>query len=83
LALGNPTIAGGPFHEAFTANRDGWRTFTIDTFDTPNFGRLKRLAGGSKDRPVASSPAVEAAMLELLRALPAEHNAITYSSRPY
>jgi hypothetical protein len=32
---------------------------------------------------VASAPAVEAAMLELLRVLPAEHNAITYSSRPY
>src|SRR5271169_3747518 len=83
LVLGNPTIAGGPFHDAFTANREGWRTFTIDAFDTPNFGRLKRLAGGSKDRPVASAPAVEAAMLELLRVLPAEHNAITYSSRPY
>jgi phage terminase large subunit len=36
LALGNPTIAGGPFHDAFTTNRDGWRTFTIDAFDTPN-----------------------------------------------
>jgi hypothetical protein len=41
------------------------------------------MAGGSKDRPVASAPAVEAAMLELLRVLPAEHHAITYSSRPY
>ena len=36
LALGNPTMASGPFHEAFTANRDGWATFTIDAFDTPN-----------------------------------------------
>jgi hypothetical protein len=24
LALGNPTIASGPFHDAFTSNRDGW-----------------------------------------------------------
>jgi hypothetical protein len=83
LALGNPTVAGGPFHDAFTANREGWRTFTIDALDTPNFGRLKRLAGGSKDRPVVSDPSVEAAMLELLRVLPADHNAITYSPRPY
>jgi len=36
LALGNPTIASGPFHDAFTANRNGWATFTIDAFDTPN-----------------------------------------------
>jgi len=36
LALGNPTIASGPFHDAFTINRDGWTTFTIDAFDTPN-----------------------------------------------
>ncbi len=43
LALGNPTIASGPFHDAFTTNRDGWNTFTIDAFDTPN------LAGMSLD----------------------------------
>ena len=36
LALGNPTIASGPFHDAFTENRAGWKTFTIDAFDTPN-----------------------------------------------
>jgi phage terminase large subunit len=36
LALGNPTITSGPFHDAFTVNRDGWATFTIDAFDTPN-----------------------------------------------
>ena len=40
LALGNPTIASGPFHDAFTANRDGWATFTIDAFDTPNLRGL-------------------------------------------
>jgi hypothetical protein len=37
LALGNPTIASGPFHDAFTANRNTWSTFTISAFDTPNF----------------------------------------------
>jgi phage terminase large subunit len=36
LALGNPTIAGGPFHDAFVAHRAQWKTFTIDAFDTPN-----------------------------------------------
>jgi hypothetical protein len=37
LALGNPTIASGPFHEAFHAGRDTWNLFTISAFDTPNF----------------------------------------------
>jgi hypothetical protein len=36
LALGNPTVAGGPFYDAFTTNRTSWRTFTINAFDTPN-----------------------------------------------
>ena len=40
LALGNPTIASGPFYEAFTSNRDGWSTFTISAFDTPNLAGL-------------------------------------------
>jgi hypothetical protein len=36
VALGNPTIPGGVFYDAFTAQRTGWKTFTIDTFATPN-----------------------------------------------
>jgi len=36
LALGNPTIASGPFYDAFGKDRAGWATFTIDAFDTPN-----------------------------------------------
>jgi phage terminase large subunit len=36
LALGNPTIAGGPFYDAFTENRSSWKTITIDAFETPN-----------------------------------------------
>jgi phage terminase large subunit len=36
LALGNPTIVGGPFHDAFVAHRAQWKTLTIDAFDTPN-----------------------------------------------
>lgn len=43
LALGNPTIASGPFHSAFVEQRSGWKTFTIDAFETPNFAGL---AGG-------------------------------------
>lgn len=37
LAIGNPTIASGPFYDAFTSKRDSWKTFTISVFDTPNF----------------------------------------------
>jgi len=40
LALGNPTIASGPFYDAFTKERAGWKTFTIDAFDTPNLQGL-------------------------------------------
>jgi len=40
LALGNPTIASGPFYDAFTANRGGWATFTISAFDSPNLQGL-------------------------------------------
>ena len=40
LALGNPTIASGPFYDAFTANREGWNLITISAFDTPNLQGL-------------------------------------------
>jgi phage terminase large subunit len=40
LALGNPTVASGPFYDAFTSARDLWRTFTINAFDTPNLHGL-------------------------------------------
>src|SRR5512143_3127190 len=40
LALGNPTVSSGPFFDAFSANRDLWRTFTISAFDTPNLAGL-------------------------------------------
>jgi hypothetical protein len=36
LALGNPTIASGPFYDAFTINREGWNLISIGAFDTPN-----------------------------------------------
>lgn len=38
LAIGNPTIASGPFFDAFSKNRgSGWKCFTISAFETPNF----------------------------------------------
>lgn len=43
LAIGNPTIAGGPFYEAFTGQRSGWQALTIDAFDTPNLADETRL----------------------------------------
>jgi hypothetical protein len=36
VALGNPTMTGGTFYDAFTGNRANWKTFTIDAFATPN-----------------------------------------------
>lgn len=40
LALGNPTIASGPFFDSFGVNRSGWKTHSISAFDTPNFKGL-------------------------------------------
>jgi phage terminase large subunit len=40
LALGNPTVASGPFYEAFADQRTGWNTITISAFDTPNLEGL-------------------------------------------
>lgn len=59
LALGNPTISSGPFHDAFTVNRDGWATQTISAFDTPNFAGLDLealLALSSEDAAVSVRP---------------------------
>jgi phage terminase large subunit len=36
LALGNPVMSSGPFHDAFTENRENWNLITISAFDTPN-----------------------------------------------
>lgn len=40
LAIGNPTISGGPFHDCFTKSRSGWKPITISAFDTPNLKGL-------------------------------------------
>lgn len=50
LMIGNPTIASGPFYDAFTSNRESWQTFTIGAFDTPN------LAGLTLDNVLAMTP---------------------------
>jgi hypothetical protein len=40
LALGNPTITGGPFYDAFAEHRTTWKTISIDAFESPNFQGL-------------------------------------------
>jgi hypothetical protein len=62
LMLGNPTIASGPFYEAFTKDRHTWQTFTIDAFDTPNLAGvavadLQAIAADDVDNPfLAENP---------------------------
>lgn len=53
LALGNPTIASGQFHEAFTSQRASWETITISAFDTPNLAgcTLADLAARDREDP--------------------------------
>ncbi len=41
LALGNPTISSGTFHDNFHADRLGWNLYTISAWDTPNLAGLK------------------------------------------
>ena len=67
LALGNPTVASGPFYDAFASQRAGWQTFTIDALDTPNF----------EDE---TQPGRQLSLAELLQ-LP-DHR-LDYSPRPY
>lgn len=51
LAIGNPTISGGPFHKIFTEERSGWKCFTISAFITPNFEGVTLEQLISKDFP--------------------------------
>jgi phage terminase large subunit len=41
LALGNPTIASGKFHDYFQAEGQGWNLHTISAWDTPNLAGVK------------------------------------------
>jgi len=36
VMAGNPTLASGPFYEAFTRQRELWNCISIDAFDSPN-----------------------------------------------
>lgn len=40
LMLGNPDVEGGPYSDAFKS--EGWNTYTISAFDTPNLTTLKK-----------------------------------------
>lgn len=51
LALGNPTVASGPFFDAFRNPNSGWTTHSISAFDTPN------LQGLTLDDLLAMDPA--------------------------
>jgi phage terminase large subunit len=57
LLLGNPTIASGPFYDAFTRGRDAWHCISISAFDTPNLKgvTLDNLLSMS-DRELAANP---------------------------
>ena len=58
LAIGNPTIAAGPFHRAFTADREQWATITISAFDTPNLvGLTPSLLAKMEDDELDANPA--------------------------
>lgn len=57
LMLGNPTVASGPFFDAFGRDRALWDTFTIDAFDTPNLDgitieQLQSIALTDEDHPL-------------------------------
>jgi phage terminase large subunit len=52
LALGNPTIASGPLHEAFHGGRENWNLFTISAFDTPNLAGISLTYTGDDGKPV-------------------------------
>jgi hypothetical protein len=57
LAIGNPTMTGNPFHDAFAANRDGWTPMTISAFDTPNLAGLNLVYEYEGRRTVVGDPA--------------------------
>ena len=50
LAIGNPTISSGPFHDAFIKGRGIWEPYTISAFDTPNFNDIPGFRGKQLDK---------------------------------
>lgn len=78
LALGNPTIPGGAFYDAFTSNRDGWATFTISAFDTPNLGGVTLPALlEMDDAGLAVSPRPYLTTRRWVREIHAEHGPLS------
>lgn len=54
LAIGNPTISSGPFHDAFTNKRSGWKCFTISAFGSPNLeGITLDMLIGNEEKGIA------------------------------
>lgn len=69
LALGQPALLGGPFYDAFHAQRASWETITISAFDTPNLEGLCLDDGqghrfGSPDPKAPNLLAMSAAQLD-------------------
>ncbi len=58
LAIGNPTVPGGPFHDAFTVDLARWNTITIDAFSTPNLAAY-RTRRASPERAIARLAAAD------------------------
>lgn len=50
LAIGNPIISSGPFHDAFVKGRGIWDCHTISAFDTPNFVDIPGFSGKQLDK---------------------------------
>lgn len=50
LAIGNPTISTGPFHDVFVKGRKLWDCYTISAFDTPNFDTIPGFTGRQLDK---------------------------------
>lgn len=60
LAIGNPTISSGPFHDAFVNNRSGWKCFTISAFGSPNLeGITLDMLIGNKELGIDPMPEEE------------------------
>lgn len=79
LAIGNPTIASGPFHTAFTKERSGWDIHTIDAFDTPNLKGLYQEGIHCKNHEECQRDCAECSLAVLLKLPDAELDKNTHS----
>lgn len=80
LAIGNPTISSGPFHDCFTKNRFAWDCITINAFGTPNFRDIP----GHDDLVTEDNKVVEGSKLWNLLKLGKENpDFLNQNVRPY